>query len=123
MSDNSWLGSVKGIVETLEQKSGLNSILFIIAVISLPSLVLYSVKGQAAFLWFAGAPIAFAAIVYILAFIFDRDFLRSERHVIEKRQLDILGEKGRLANDDEIYDVPATTDPAPDIPMIKGKNK
>lgn len=125
MAKNDLFGSIRGIVETLEQKSGLNSLLFIIAVISLPSLVLYSLKSQPAYLWFAGIPIGFAILIYAASFVIDRDFLRSEKHTIEKKQLEImLGEKNKELPGENILDIDQGENPEPknDKKLTGGKD-
>lgn len=106
-------GSVRGAVETLEQKSGLNPLLFLDAIFGIPGLVSYAYSGKAILLAFVWVPLMFTLVFYGLAFFIDRNFLRSETHVKEMRQLDILGEKGKELTETEVAQlqpVPNTED-------------
>lgn len=105
MKPENIIGQVKGIVQTIEQKSGLNPILFIVALISLPSLILYAVTEKAFFIWLICIPVALFFIIYIAAFFIDRNFLRSEKFVYDMKQLDVLGEKGNERTEKEILEI------------------
>lgn len=109
MQPDKWIGQMRGIVQTLEQKSGLNPVLFVIALISLPSLFLYAFTDKWVFLLLIFAPLVFFGIIYAVAFVFDRDFLRSEKFIYDMKRLDVLGEKGKELPEQEILKVPATT--------------
>jgi uncharacterized membrane protein YeiB len=93
-------------VETLEQKSGLNSLLYLDAIIGLPCLILYGASEKSIFLAFVWVLLIFTLLVYGISYAIDRDFLRSEKHVREMKQLDILGEKGKEYTSEEIDVLP-----------------
>jgi hypothetical protein len=112
MQPDKWMGQMRGIVQTIEQKSGLNPILFIVALISLPSLFLYAFTNKEIFLWLICAPVGLFFIIYIVTFFIDRSFLRSEKFVYDMKQLDVLGEKGNERPEKEILEIkPVTATP------------
>lgn len=112
-------GSLRGVVETLEQKSGLNPLLFLDAIFGVPAIGFYAWSGKAILLCFVWIPLTFTVLFYGIAFFVDRNFLRSEKHVREMKQLDILGEKGKEIAEEKMLAITPTTDPAPK--KIEGK--
>ena len=104
---------MRGIVETIEQKSGLNALLYLDGIIGLPALVLYAYKGKSILLAFVWMPLLLTMLIYIVAFIIDRNFLRSEKHVKEMRQLEILGEKNREMPGLDMLGITSVENPAP----------
>lgn len=112
------LGQIRGIVETLEQKSGINPLLFLVALITPISLILYSCSDKIVFIYFAAIPLFITLTFYGIAFFIDRNFLRSEKHVKEMRQMDMLGEKGKEINDSFLISGEVITDNNP--PKIGG---
>ena len=87
--------SLRGAVETLEQKSGLNPLLFLDAIFGIPGIGFYAWSGKAILLAFVWVPLLATVLFYGVAFFLDRNFLRSEKHVRELKQLELLGEKGK----------------------------
>ena len=113
MDDNpSVFGSLRGIVQTLEQKSGLNPLLFVDTIFGIPGIVGYAWTGRSVLLAFAWIPLAVTLLFYGLAFFVDRNFLRSEKHIQEMRHLDLLGEKSKIVDERQVLDVPAIADPS-----------
>jgi hypothetical protein len=116
-----WFGSLRGIVQTLEQKSGLNPLLFLDAIFGIPAIGFYAWKGQTVLLLFVWIPLLTTVLFYVIAFIIDRNFLRSEKHVYDMKRLDVLGEKGNTSPELQVLEVPPIENPRPkDDKKIKG---
>lgn len=112
--------SLRGVVETLEQKSGLNPLLFLDAILGIPAIGFYAWSGRSIILVFVWIPLIATVLIYGIAFAVDRNFLRSETHVREMRQLDILGQKGDEISESDAANLEPMQAPK-QIP--KGENK
>jgi hypothetical protein len=66
-------GTIRGIVQTLELKSGLNPLLFLDAIFGIPALSLYALKQDSTFIWFAGIPL----VTTLICSLFERERRRS----------------------------------------------
>lgn len=81
-----WLKRSKASLE-----SGLNSLLYLDAIIALPCLMLYGFTEKSVYMAIVWLLVAFTLIIYGIAFSIDRNFLRSEKHVKEMKQHRISG--------------------------------
>lgn len=83
----------------LRVRSALNPILWLCAIISVPSIVAAAFSGPSP-LWLillAAAPIAAAIFGFLFLLVVDRDKLQSEEYQIQKRSLEIIEQKGDAA--------------------------
>jgi len=81
----------------LRVKSALNPVLWLCAIVTIPTLYIISKQEGSTPLWLiliATAPVGCAVLGFIFLLIFDRDKLQSEDYQIRKKTLDIIQEKG-----------------------------
>ncbi|HKU73595.1 MAG TPA: hypothetical protein VJR02_06730 [Pyrinomonadaceae bacterium] len=78
-------------------RSGLNPMLWLCAIITMPSLVVYGLKDDPSdwLLVFAFAPEATAIFGFLFFLLFDRPYLQSEQFQIRKMEIEMIEEKGR----------------------------
>ena len=83
----------------LKVRSGLNPMLWLCAIITMPCLVLYGIKPNPSdwLLIFAFAPEAAAILGFFFFLLFDRPYLQSEQFQIRKMEIEMIEEKGRPA--------------------------
>lgn len=80
----------------LSVKSALNPILWLCAIITIPSLVIVSFNSEPP-IWLIiliVTPVFTAIVGFIYLLFFDRDKLQSEEYQLKKRSLELIQEKG-----------------------------
>jgi hypothetical protein len=80
----------------LRVRSGLNPMLWLCGIITMPSLIVYGMKENPSgwLLVFAMAPEATAILGFLFFMLFDRPYLQSESFQIRKMELEMIEEKG-----------------------------
>lgn len=80
----------------LSVKSALNPVLWLCAIVSIPSLVISSfLKETPVWLVFLIlCPVCAAILGFLFLLIFDRDKLQSEEYQLKKRSMELIQEKG-----------------------------
>ncbi len=83
----------------LRVRSGLNPMLWLCGIITMPSLIVYGLKENPSgwLLVFAVAPEATAILGFLFFMLFDRPYLQSESFQIRKMEIEMIEEKGRPA--------------------------
>jgi hypothetical protein len=83
----------------LKVRSALNPVLWLCAIITAPSLVVYGLKPEPStwLLVFAFAPEVAAILGFFFLLLVDRDKLQSEEYQLRKMQLEMIEEKGSPA--------------------------
>ncbi|MFD1630068.1 hypothetical protein [Pseudopedobacter beijingensis] len=82
----------------LSVKSALNPILWLCAIISIPSLVIAVWGFNEPPTWLIGliiGPVFIALLGFLFLLFFDRDKLQSEEYQLKKRSLELIQEKGQ----------------------------
>jgi hypothetical protein len=80
----------------LTVRSALNPVLWLCAIVSIPTMIVYSLMPSKP-VWLAFlscAPIAATVLGFFFLLVFDRDKLQSEEYQIRKRSLELIEEKG-----------------------------
>lgn len=92
---------VREVGGRIKVRSGLNPMLWLCAIITTPSLVVYGLKENPSewLLIFAIAPEAAAILGFFFFMIFDRPYLQSEQFQIRKMEIEMIEEKGKPAID------------------------
>ncbi len=85
----------------LKVRSALNPMLWLCAIITAPSLVVYGLKAEPStwLLVFAFAPEVAAILGFFFLLFVDRDKLQSEEYQLRKLQIEKIEEKGKEAID------------------------
>ena len=83
----------------LTVKSALNPVLWLCAIITVPSFVSFGFVASPPAWWIglAMAPVAAAVFGFIFLLFFDRDKLQSEEYQLKKQSLEMIQEKGEKA--------------------------
>ena len=81
---------------SLHVRSALNPVLWMCAIVSLPSLlVCVSLSTPPPWIsWIVVGPVVLAAFGYLFLLFFDRDKLQSEEYQIKKKTLELIEQKG-----------------------------
>ncbi len=105
----------------LSVKSALNPILWLCAIITIPSLISvpFIDKTPTWLIILIIAPVITAIVGFIFLLLFDRDKLQSEEYQLKKRSLELIQEKGEKAKLVDIEDVEAIENPL----MIENTSK
>lgn len=85
----------------LKVRSAVNSMLWLCAIITTPSLLAFALRPNSSrwLLVFAFAPEATAIIGFLFLLFFDRDYLQSEEFQLRKMEIERIEEKGKPAID------------------------
>jgi len=78
----------------LQVRSALNPALWMCAIVTMPTLVLFAYRGNEILLIFAATPLGMAIVGFLFLLFFDRDKLQSEDFQIRKQSLELIQEKG-----------------------------
>jgi hypothetical protein len=92
-------GIIKRFTEaggSLRVRSALNPALWMCAIVSCPSLIVWSCLNQPPLWldWMVTAPVILACFGYLFLLFFDRDKLQSEEFQIRKKTLELIEQKG-----------------------------
>jgi hypothetical protein len=101
MSREDLITRVRDVGGRIKVRSGLNPILWLCGIITMPCLVVYGLKENPSgwLLVFAVAPEATAILGFFFFMLFDRPYLQSEHFQIRKMELEMIEEKGKPAID------------------------
>src|SRR5437870_11765410 len=98
----------------LTVRSALNPILWLCGIITIPSLVIYSLLPNPPvwLIWLAFLPVVAAIVGFLFLLVFDRDKLQSENFQLRKMELEMIEEKGKPALPaDEAIDAEVISNP------------
>lgn len=106
----------------LRVRSALNPVLWLCAIITAPSIIVFSLKPNttAWLLVFAFIPEATAILGFFFLLIVDRDKLQSEEYQIRKLQLEMIEEKGGPAIEATAVEVIPNPEP---LPLLTDKSE
>jgi len=83
----------------LSVKSALNPMLWLCAIVSIPSLIIaiigFGKETPSWLIFLIIGPVAIALLGFLFLLIFDRDKLQSEEYQLKKRSLELIQEKGQ----------------------------
>ena len=91
------LQATQNAVIDLKVTTGLNAVLWMCGVVTIPALIVAAFGPEAIrspCLWIAAVPVAIFAIGFLTFLFRDPDRLQSEKYRIQSRALDIVQEKG-----------------------------
>lgn len=105
----------------IKVRSGLNPILWLCGIITMPCLVVYGLKENSSgwLLVFAVAPEATAILGFFFFMLFDRPYLQSEHFQIRKMELEMIEQKGLPPVDPNTVDV--IPEPPEEQPLLEGE--
>lgn len=99
----------------LKVRSALNPVLWLCAIVSIPSLLFFTLMSSPPewLIWMTFSPVITAIFGFLFLLFFDRDKLQSEEYQLKKRSLEMVEQKG------DIQAVPADTLEIIENPDIK----
>jgi len=108
----------------LTVRSALNPILWLCGIITIPSLLIYSLLPNPPvwLIWLAFLPVVAAIVGFLFLLVFDRDKLQSENFQLRKMELEMIEEKGTPPIPiGEAIDVEVITNPDEPALLVEGR--